>query len=91
MGIAGRERPVEGSSDHGFVVNCGELVMELVVARGEECRCLVFALVLKESLRYTLDSSNPISQNLRHKGIRSLFETRKGYEGLLDQWIWLGF
>ncbi|QNJ23975.1 hypothetical protein SynMITS9220_02697 [Synechococcus sp. MIT S9220] len=46
---------------------------------------------MKESLRDAQDSPESISQNPSQKGTGSLFETPKGYEGLLDQWIWLGF
>ena len=33
VGVSGRGRPIEGTSDHSFVVDHGELVMELVTAR----------------------------------------------------------
>ena len=32
VGVSSRGRPVEGSCDHGFVVDHGELVMQLVAA-----------------------------------------------------------
>ena len=32
VGVSGTGRPVEGSRNHGFVVDHSELVMELVVA-----------------------------------------------------------
>ena len=33
IGVSSRGRPVEGSCDHGFVIDHGELVVELVAAR----------------------------------------------------------
>ena len=33
VGVSGRGRPVEAPSDDGFVVDHGELVVELVAAR----------------------------------------------------------
>ena len=32
IGVSSRGRPVEGSRDHGFVIDHGELVVELVAA-----------------------------------------------------------
>ena len=32
IGVSSRGRPVEGSCDHGFVIDNGELVVELVAA-----------------------------------------------------------
>ena len=43
VGVSSRGRPVEGSCDHDFVVDHGELVVELVAAgeaRGADALCL---------------------------------------------------
>ena len=56
-----------------------------------ECRRPVVAAVLKESLRDAQDSPDCISQNPSQKGSGSRIQTPKGYEGLLDLLIWLGF
>ena len=32
VGVSSRGRPVEGSCDHGFVIDHGEFVMQLVAA-----------------------------------------------------------
>ena len=43
VGVSSRGRPIEGSCDHFFVVDHGELVMQLVAAgeaRGPDARFL---------------------------------------------------
>jgi hypothetical protein len=51
----------------------------------------VLAVVLKDLLRDAQVSHGSISQNPSQKGTGSRDETPKGYEWLMDQWIWLGF
>ena len=51
----------------------------------------MLAVVLKVTLKDPQDSLESISQNPSQKGTASPHEMTMGYEGLLDQRIWLGF
>ena len=67
---------IEGSSDHFFVVDYSELLVQFV-AVGEPggADALLVAVGLKKQLRDAQGSPGSLSQNPSQKGIGSLFET----------------
>ena len=71
-----RGAPIERTRDHRFVVDHGELVMQLVTAgEARAAHSLVVAVVSKDPLRDAQDSPDCISQNPSQKGTGSRIET----------------
>lgn len=71
VGVSGWGRPIEAPSDHGFVVDYGELVVQFVAAgKTRRADCLVVAVVLTDPLRDSQDSPECISPNpMQGRGI----------------------
>ena len=85
VGVSSGGRPIEAPRDHCFVVDHGELVMDLVAAaEAGGGDALYLQCFLKKPLRDVQVSHGSISQKPSQEGSGSRVEMPDGYEELLD-------